>query len=216
MRLFILLYFIIFYSIVLYCIVLYCILFYIFAFYFFLRNLFILSSSRLISFRWISWYLLFFYYFIHSLTFIFYFSFFYSSYSLFFFSLLIISNLFLFFNVNFLKKKIFILFFLLGFLGFEKLTHIPIQKKLIDVSLLTDIEIKWLNTYHSEILRKVGPLMITDLGKKWLIESTNPLVKLWIKIYFIYKHAFESQFFNLIVVAHFLKFLNFLFRNFCV
>ena len=68
-------------------------------------------------------------------------------------------------------------FFFVGFLGFEKLTHIPIQKKLIDVSLLTDIEINWLNTYHSEIFTKVGPLMMTDLGRKWLRESTNPLVK---------------------------------------
>ena len=67
------------------------------------------------------------------------------------------------------------LFSLLGFLGFEKLTHIPIQKKLIDVSLLTDKEINWLNTYHAEVREKVYPLMITDLGRKWLIESTNPL-----------------------------------------
>jgi C-terminal region of peptidase_M24 len=67
------------------------------------------------------------------------------------------------------------LFSLLGFLGFEKLTHIPIQKKLIDVSLLTEKEINWLNTYHAEVREKVYPLMITDLGRKWLIESTNPL-----------------------------------------
>jgi C-terminal region of peptidase_M24 len=72
--------------------------------------------------------------------------------------------------------SIFLFFFLLiGFLGFEKLTHIPIQKKLIDVSLLTEKEINWLNTYHAEVREKVYPLMITDLGRKWLIESTNPL-----------------------------------------
>jgi Xaa-Pro aminopeptidase len=62
-------------------------------------------------------------------------------------------------------------------LGFDRLTHIPIQKKLIDVSLLTDKEIAWINQYHADVLSKVGPLMITDLGRKWLKESTNPLVK---------------------------------------
>jgi Xaa-Pro aminopeptidase len=61
-------------------------------------------------------------------------------------------------------------------LGFDRLTHIPIQKKLIDVSLLTDKEIAWINQYHADVFSKVGPLMITDLGKKWLKESTNPLV----------------------------------------
>jgi C-terminal region of peptidase_M24 len=72
-------------------------------------------------------------------------------------------------------SSIFFFLLVLGFLGFEKLTHIPIQKKLIDVSLLTEKEINWLNTYHAEVREKVYPLMITDLGRKWLIESTNPL-----------------------------------------
>ena len=62
-------------------------------------------------------------------------------------------------------------------MGFDRLTHIPIQKKLIDVSLLTDKEIAWINQYHADVLNRVGPLMITDLGRKWLKESTNPLVK---------------------------------------
>ena len=57
------------------------------------------------------------------------------------------------------------------------MTHIPIQKKLIDVSLLTEKEIKWIDQYHADVLRKVGPLMVTDLGRKWLIESTNPLAR---------------------------------------
>jgi hypothetical protein len=48
--------------------------------------------------------------------------------------------------------------------GFDRLTHIPIQKKLIDKSLLTEIEIKWLNQYHKDVIDRVGPLMISDLG----------------------------------------------------
>lgn len=35
----------------------------------------------------------------------------------------------------------------------------PIQISLIDSSLLTRKEKKWLNSYHEEVLRKVGPLL---------------------------------------------------------
>jgi Xaa-Pro aminopeptidase len=62
-----------------------------------------------------------------------------------------------------------------GFLGFEKLTHIPIQKKLIDVSLLSKKEIEWIDQYHKEIREKVGPLLKTDRAKKYLAEATSPL-----------------------------------------
>ena len=62
-----------------------------------------------------------------------------------------------------------------GFYGFERLTHIPIQKKLMDVSLLTDTEVAWIDQYHREIQERVGPLMQTDRGKRWLEVSTAPL-----------------------------------------
>jgi Xaa-Pro aminopeptidase len=42
-----------------------------------------------------------------------------------------------------------------SFLGFEKLTHIPIQKRLIDPTLMTPTELAWLNAYHNEIREKV-------------------------------------------------------------
>ena len=60
-----------------------------------------------------------------------------------------------------------------SFLGFERLTHIPIQKKLMDVSLLTDPEIAWINDYHNSIRVKVMPLLRTESARKWLIESTD-------------------------------------------
>lgn len=62
-----------------------------------------------------------------------------------------------------------------AFYGFERLTHIPIQKRLMDLSLLTEAEVAWVDTYHREVWERVGPLMHTDRGKKWLREATAPL-----------------------------------------
>lgn len=64
-----------------------------------------------------------------------------------------------------------------SFLGFERLTHIPIQKKLMDVALLTEPEIAWINDYHSSIRVKVMPLLRTDSAREWLKKSTDPLVR---------------------------------------
>ncbi|EPS67046.1 hypothetical protein M569_07730, partial [Genlisea aurea] len=41
------------------------------------------------------------------------------------------------------------------YLGFEKLTFVPIQTKLVDVSLLSPMEIDWLNDYHYQVWDKV-------------------------------------------------------------
>ncbi|KAK2976059.1 hypothetical protein RJ640_024787 [Escallonia rubra] len=40
-------------------------------------------------------------------------------------------------------------------IGFEKLTFVPIQIKLVDLSLLSIAEFDWLNDYHSEVWEKV-------------------------------------------------------------
>ena len=58
------------------------------------------------------------------------------------------------------------------FLGFERLTHIPIQKKLMEMSLLTPTEIQWINTYHKQIHDRVSPLLKTDRAREWLISAT--------------------------------------------
>jgi len=64
-----------------------------------------------------------------------------------------------------------------SFLGFERLTHIPIQKKLMDVSLLTDSEIAWINDYHASIRTKVMPLLRTSSAREWLIDNTDPIIR---------------------------------------
>ncbi|RWW17992.1 hypothetical protein GW17_00018050 [Ensete ventricosum] len=46
----------------------------------------------------------------------------------------------------------------IGYLGFEKLTFVPIQNKLVDLSLLSHVEINWLNDYHAQVWEKVSYL----------------------------------------------------------
>ena len=41
-------------------------------------------------------------------------------------------------------------------LGFETLTLAPIDRRLIDVGLLSEAERHWLNTYHARVLKEVG------------------------------------------------------------
>ena len=59
-------------------------------------------------------------------------------------------------------------------LGFETLTFVPIDRKLIDKSLLTAEEIAWLDAYHAKVRETVGPLLAgADLA--WLERETQPL-----------------------------------------
>ncbi|XP_077213779.1 metallopeptidase M24 family protein [Tasmannia lanceolata] len=62
----------------------------------------------------------------------------------------------------------------IGFLGFEKLTFVPIQSKMINLSLLSSDEINWLNDYHSQVWEKVSPLL-DGSALQWLRENTQPL-----------------------------------------
>ena len=65
-----------------------------------------------------------------------------------------------------------------AWLGFERLTHIPIQKSLIDVSLLTPKEVEWIDRYHSEVWELVSPSeTLTERSRAWLREATSPLAK---------------------------------------
>jgi Xaa-Pro aminopeptidase len=64
------------------------------------------------------------------------------------------------------------------FLKFDKLTMIPIQKNLIDVSLMSSEELDWLDTYHQEVLDKVGPrLEEGSPAKEWLLQACEPIVR---------------------------------------
>ncbi|MBV7300448.1 aminopeptidase P family protein [Enterovibrio paralichthyis] len=59
-------------------------------------------------------------------------------------------------------------------LGFESLTRAPIDRRLVDVSLLTDSEIAWWNDYHRKVWQDVSPsLQGCDLA--WLEQATKAL-----------------------------------------
>lgn len=62
------------------------------------------------------------------------------------------------------------------YLGFEKLTYVPIQTKMLDLSLLSENEINWLNDYHKQIWEKVSPL-VEGSASEWLWNNTRPISK---------------------------------------
>ena len=60
------------------------------------------------------------------------------------------------------------------FLKFETVTLFPIDKKLIDLKLLTNLEIDWINQYHQEVEDQLLPLLKKD-EKKWLEEKCREI-----------------------------------------
>lgn len=60
------------------------------------------------------------------------------------------------------------------YLGFEPLTFVPIDRRLIEKSLLTDSEIAWLDAYHAKVREIVAPQLEGD-DLAWLEGQTAPL-----------------------------------------
>uniref|UniRef100_A0A8C3BC71 Xaa-Pro aminopeptidase 1 n=1 Tax=Cairina moschata TaxID=8855 RepID=A0A8C3BC71_CAIMO len=67
-----------------------------------------------------------------------------------------------------------------GSLTFEPLTLVPIQTKMIDVSLLTQKELNWVNDYHQKCREVIGAELERQ-GRlealQWLIRETEPLIR---------------------------------------
>ena len=59
-------------------------------------------------------------------------------------------------------------------LGFETLTFAPIERRLVDVSMLSDAELGWLNNYHADVLEKIGARLKGE-DKTWLERQCAPL-----------------------------------------
>jgi Xaa-Pro aminopeptidase len=59
-------------------------------------------------------------------------------------------------------------------MGFETLTLAPIDRALIDPSLLTAEERQWLDAYHARVLKEIGPLL-DEADRRWLVQVTAPL-----------------------------------------
>jgi Xaa-Pro aminopeptidase len=60
-------------------------------------------------------------------------------------------------------------------MSFETLTLAPFDRRLIDVSLLTRDELKWLNAYHARVFKELGH-ELKGKDKAWLKAATEPLV----------------------------------------
>jgi len=59
-------------------------------------------------------------------------------------------------------------------LDFETLTFVPLDRRLIDLSVLSNDERAWIDAYHSDTLRKIGP-RLEDAARDWLVAACKPL-----------------------------------------
>lgn len=65
------------------------------------------------------------------------------------------------------------------YLTFEVVSFVPYDRNLIDISLLSPEQLRYLNSYHQQVLEKVGPVLEQrNLQEelKWLQKNTEPLV----------------------------------------
>ena len=58
--------------------------------------------------------------------------------------------------------------------GFETLTFAPIDRRLVEVAMLSAAELAWLNDYHAEVLSRIGP-QLDGADKAWLERACAPL-----------------------------------------
>jgi Xaa-Pro aminopeptidase len=61
-------------------------------------------------------------------------------------------------------------------LQFSSLTRCPIDRRAIDLSLLTTTEISWLDDYHQKVWLDVSPLVADIEVLNWLKQATTPLI----------------------------------------
>jgi Xaa-Pro aminopeptidase len=59
-------------------------------------------------------------------------------------------------------------------LAFETLSLCPIDRRLIEPSLMTEAEIAWLDAYHGRLAPALGHLL-DSAEREWLAEATKPL-----------------------------------------
>ena len=60
------------------------------------------------------------------------------------------------------------------FLNFETITYCPIDTRLIESSLLTQVEIDWLNNYHSQVYAELKD-RVKGVALEWLTERTKAI-----------------------------------------
>ena len=59
-------------------------------------------------------------------------------------------------------------------LEFETLTLAPIDRTLVDPSIMTAAELEWLNDYHARVRNVLAPAL-DDEAVAWLTQATAPI-----------------------------------------
>ncbi len=59
-------------------------------------------------------------------------------------------------------------------MGFETLTLVPFDRRLIDPKQLLPFELAWLNAYHARVRREIEPVLRSD-DRAWLRHATAPI-----------------------------------------
>ncbi|MFP4535327.1 MAG: aminopeptidase P family protein [Spirochaetaceae bacterium] len=59
---------------------------------------------------------------------------------------------------------------------FETVTLFPYERKLIDVELLSEEEVRWIDGYHQRVYQELAPL-VDEKGRTWLEAKTAPLTE---------------------------------------
>jgi Xaa-Pro aminopeptidase len=59
-------------------------------------------------------------------------------------------------------------------MGFETLTLVPFDRRLIDPKQLLPWELAWLNAYHARVRREIEPILLSD-DRAWLRHATAPI-----------------------------------------
>ena len=59
-------------------------------------------------------------------------------------------------------------------LGFHTITLAPIDRRLVDVAMLSPAEREWFDAYHARVRREIGPLVPAEV-RGWLEQATVPL-----------------------------------------
>lgn len=61
-----------------------------------------------------------------------------------------------------------------GFLQFESLTQVPFDRTCIDITLLNEAEVRWVDAYHASVKATIQPL-VSSSAAQWLEQNTCPL-----------------------------------------
>ena len=62
------------------------------------------------------------------------------------------------------------------FYRFDTFTLVPIDTSCLELELMTDDELQWLNDYHQTVYQQVAPL-VSERAKNWLEQKTQPVTR---------------------------------------